>query len=136
LVTAVRYKCGIAESDRVAWQREKIGADVPTPTIIGDRIFFTTDKGDVTCVATSTGNTIWEGSLPKNRTGFSSSPILAGSHLYLVREDGVTFVLKSGEQFELVSENVLEAPTVATPVFSNGRIFLRSFENLYCIADQ
>jgi outer membrane protein assembly factor BamB len=136
LVTAVRYKGGIAENERIAWQREKIGADVPTPTLVGDRIFFTTDKGDVTCVATTTGKTIWEGSLPKNRTNFSSSPVYAGGNLYLVREDGVTFVLKAGDQFELVAENVLEAATVATPVFAMGRIFLRSFENLYCLAHQ
>jgi outer membrane protein assembly factor BamB len=135
LVTAVRYQGGIAEKDRIAWQREKIGADVPTPTLVGDRTFFTTDKGDVNCVETSTGKTVWEGSLPKNRTGFSSSPVHAGGHLYLVREDGVTFVLKAGEKFQIVAENALEATTVATPIFATNKIYVRSFESLYCIAN-
>lgn len=135
LVTAVRYKGGILEKDRIAWQREKIGADVPTPTLVGSRVFMMTDKGDVTCVETATGTTAWEGSLPKNRTAFSSSPVLAGGHLYLVREDGTTFVLKAGDKFEIVAENALETTTVATPIFVNNKIYVRSFESLYCIAN-
>ena len=62
--------------------------------------------------------------------------MLAGGHLYLTREDGVTYVLKAGDAFEIVSENPLEATTVATPIFVDGRIILRTFDSLYCIANQ
>jgi outer membrane protein assembly factor BamB len=136
LVTAVRTTGQLSEKERVAWQREEIGADVPTPTVEGDRIFLVTDKGDVTCVRAADGQTLWSGSLPKSRTNYSSSPMLAGGHLYLTREDGVTYVLKAGDAFEIVSENPLEATTVATPIFVDGRIILRTFDSLYCIANQ
>jgi outer membrane protein assembly factor BamB len=134
LVTAVRYQNGIIDSKRVAWQREAIGADVPTPTIDGHRLFFITDKGEVTCVAKESGETIWSGSLPKNRNNYSSSPILAGGHLYALREDGLCFVLGTGDHFQIVAENQVEAMTVSTPVFVRGKILLRSFDSLYCIA--
>ncbi len=135
LVTAVRYKNGIDDKERVAWQREQIGADVPTPTIDGKRLFFITDKGEVSCLDSQTGKTIWSGSLPKNRTNYSSSPIIAGGHLYLIREDGVGFVLKTGDQFEIVSENKLDTTTVATPIFVDSKIILRTFDSLYCLGN-
>jgi outer membrane protein assembly factor BamB len=135
LVTAVRYDPGISDKMRVAWQLEKIGADVPTPACQDNRIYFITDKGEATCVEASTGRTIWTGSLPKSRTAYSSSPILAGGYLYLQREDGTAFVLKAGDQFEVVAENSLDMKTVATPVFIGNNILIRTFESLYCISE-
>ena len=134
LLTGVRYKSGLNEKDRIAWQREKIAADVPTPSVAGNRIFLVTDKGEVSCIDAVNGETVWSGALPKSRVGFSSSPILAGDFLYLVREDGLTFVLKNSENFEIIAENQLDCATVATPVFVDGKLFLRSFDSMYCIA--
>ena len=39
----------------------------------------------------------------------------------------------SGETFEGVESNELGEFTVATPVFLNGQILLRTTEHLYCI---
>ncbi len=133
LLTGVRYKSGLNEKERIAWQREKIAADVPTLSVSGDRAFVITDKGEVNCIDANSGKTIWNGAVPKSRLGFSSSPIVAGGHLYLVREDAVTFVLKDSDHFELIAENKLDSSTVATPVFVGGRIYLRTFDSLYCI---
>ena len=69
----------------------------------------------------------------KNRTGYSSSPILAGGRIYLTREDGKTFVLESGNSFKVVAANELDEFTVATPIFSQGQILLRTTQHLYCI---
>jgi outer membrane protein assembly factor BamB len=135
LVTAVRYSPDIPKKSRVAWQLEKVGADVPTPAVDGERVFLVTDKGDVACVTAKSSETLWSGSLPKNRSAFSSSPIVAGGHVYLTREDGMTFVISSQDSFQLVAENQLEATTVATPVLVNNQILLRTFESLYCIAN-
>jgi outer membrane protein assembly factor BamB len=134
LLTGVRYQSGLSEKERSVWQREKIAADVPSPTVIGDRAFVMTDKGEVSCIESSSGKTLWSGTLPKSRLAFSSSPILAGGHLYLVREDATTFVLKAGAKFEVIAENTLDSTTVATPVFVDGKIYLRTFDALYCIS--
>ncbi len=133
LLTGVRFKPGLNENERIAWQREKIAADVPTPVFSRNRIYLVTDKGEVTCIDSASGQTLWDGSLPKSRLGFSSSPILAGGYLYMVREDGVTFVLKDGDKFDIVAENKLDTSTVATPVFVEGKNYLRTYDALYCI---
>ena len=62
-----------------------------------------TDKGLVTKIDVKTGKQIWQTELEKARMGFSASPILAGNHVYLTREDGVTFVIKEDDG-EIVSK--------------------------------
>ena len=47
--------------------------------------------------------------------------------------DGVVTVVKVGPKFVVVSENKLPDEIAATPVISNGRIYLRGFQNLYAI---
>ena len=109
---------------------------MPTPIVSGNRVFVCSDRGKLTCLDAKTGKTFWSGVTEKNRTGYSSSPILAGGRIYLTREDGKTFVVESGDSFKVVAANVLGEFTVATPVFSQGQILLRTTEHLYCIGNR
>jgi outer membrane protein assembly factor BamB len=88
----------------------------------------------VHCLDGQTGKTVWSGAVEKNRNAFSASPVLAGGRLYITREDGTTFVLSQGEKFEQLAQNELEGEfVVATPVFVDGRIYIRTRERLYAI---
>jgi hypothetical protein len=42
-------------------------------------------------------------------------------------------VVKAGRNFEIVSSNTLDEATTASPVISNGVLYLRSYEALYAI---
>ena len=133
-MTAIRLGGqGDVTESHVEWTRHGIAADVPTPVFADGRAYVLKDRGAVTCIETRTGNTLWTGEVEKSRQGVSSSPILAGRHLYITREDGKTFVLRQGDEFKLVASNTLGEPTYATPVFVNGRILIRTQEHLYCI---
>ncbi len=117
----------------VAWTIDGICADVPTPIAINGTAICTTDRGRVTRIDVKTGKQIWQTELEKSRMSFSASPILAGNHVYLTREDGVTFVVNA-ENGDVVSKNTLaEEFTVSTPVFTDGRILVRTMQTLYCI---
>ncbi len=133
-MTAVRYDTSIAsESERVAWQ-VSFGSDVPTPIGLDSKIYNLSDKGVVTCILAKDGSTVWDEQLPRHRKTYSSSPILAGGHLYCLREDATCFVLDvTGDKPKVVSENSLDGNAVATPVFVGNKIYLRTFEALYCI---
>jgi hypothetical protein len=88
------------------------------------------DEGKTTCFEAATGQVVWEAKL---RGAFSSSPVLAGGHIYVVNEAGVMFVFKPGRKFELVAQNDLADGGFATPVISRGRIYLRTLHRLYCL---
>jgi outer membrane protein assembly factor BamB len=107
---------------------------VPTPTVQGAYVFTLGDKGLVSCLRTKDGSIVWQEQLPKSNRAFSSSPILAGTHLYCLREDATTFVIDvSGEAGKVLAQNKLDGQAVATPAFIDNRIYLRTFEALYCI---
>ncbi len=124
---------GDVTQSHVVWSKEGISADVPTPVAKDGRVYVLTDKGKLACMQVATGEVVWESELEKNRNAYSASPILAGGNLYLVREDGVSFVVKAGDQYELVSRNEIGETMIATPVFVDGKILLRTFDGLYCI---
>lgn len=123
----------------IAWFRDDIGSDVPTPVSHDGKIYVCGDKGTVTALDAETGKTLWEVALPRNRATYSSSPLLADDHLYLTREDTVTFVVGplSSEQPQLVATNELDDEvrnTVASLAPVGSDLLLRSREVLYRIS--
>lgn len=134
-LTAIRMGgSGDVTKSHIAWFKDDgTSADVPTPASKDGRAYICTDSGKVACLDAATGKEHWNGVLPKSRHKYSASPIVGGGHIYLVREDGTTFVLKLGDKFELAATNKLNEFAVATPVLTNGRILLRTNKFLYCI---
>ncbi len=132
-LTAIRIGEDVAEDQRVAWFRDNLGSDVPTPTVIGDKAFILGDDGKLTCIDVKTGKDIWTDSLPRSRAKYYSSPVVGGDKLYMAREDGAIFVVGTGDKYELLASNTVPGETVATPVLVDGKVLIRTFDALYCI---
>ena len=127
---------GDVTASHVAWVRNDLGTDVPTPAVRDGRVYVCTDKGRVECLDASTGKTRWQGELPKNRHAYSASPVLVDDRLVVTREDGHATTLAAGDSFAVAAEGDVEEMTVATPVFVDGRIFLRTHDALWCIGSR
>ena len=127
---------GNVTTSHVQWTRTDVSIDVPSPIAHDGKVYLCSDRGMVSCLDLKTGKEIWSHQVAKSRGGFSASPILADNRLYLAREDGTTFVLEFGGDPKVVATNTLDEFTTATPVFADGRIFLRTFNHLYCIGQQ
>ncbi|MHC4875796.1 MAG: outer membrane protein assembly factor BamB family protein [Planctomycetota bacterium] len=127
---------GDVTKSHVKWTKASMGADVPTPTVKGSRVFVCRDKGVVSELDAATGKVVNEVELEKNRARFSASPVLVGDRLYVVREDGKCFVLSIAGGLKLIGSNELDEDefVVATPVFVDGQILLRTYDRLYCIS--
>ena len=133
-LTAVKLGgSGDVTETHVVWERD-LGADVPTPCALDGKIYVCSDRGQVTCLDAKSGKTLASGRAPQNRTAYSSSPVIADGKIYITREDGATFVLSLDDDMKVLSENKLGGEqTVATPVFVDGQILIRTRDNLYCI---
>ena len=59
--------------------------------------------------------------------------MLADDKLYVTNEEGLTTVLKAGPKFEVLAENNLNDYTLSSPAISDGQIFMRTAQYLYCI---
>ncbi len=118
------------------WKREDTGTFVPTPSVYKDRLYLVRDRGEVVCLDPATGKTVWEEAFPKTSSNFYSSPLVANDLLYAIREDGVVFVARVGEKFELLSEIAMGERIIGSPVAVSNRLLIRGERHLYCIAGQ
>lgn len=117
-----------------AWKREDTGTFVPTPAVADGKVYLLRDRGEVECLDPVTGETYWKDAFPKSSHNFYASPLIAGGKLYAAREDGVVFVASIQPKFELLSENKLGEPTIASPVAAAKSLFLRGERHLFCFA--
>jgi outer membrane protein assembly factor BamB len=117
----------------VLWRNEEISADVPTPVAVDGKVYLCTDKGRIACVDLKMGNELWGVETGRRRDVFSASPVLVGDRLYAAREDGTVFVVSTTGNHDVLATNQVEGFTLATPVFVQGKILVRTADHLYCI---
>ncbi len=121
---------GNVTNTHVAWHRAKETRDyVPSPIAHGNYFFLVNDTGEASCWD-STGKKQWVEKLGKHH---SASPVSAAGLLYFVDDDGKTFVVRAGNQFELVACNDLDDECYSSPAIAHGQLFIRTLNYLYCI---
>lgn len=88
--------------------------------------------GTIECLDPMTGKILWtERARGKN---YWASIISAGGLLYALNQDGETVVFRPHpEKFDEVSVNPLGEASNATPAVSDGQIFFRTSDHLFCI---
>lgn len=128
--------------DAILWHHDDLGSDVPTPASVGSDVYLVSDgkqsRGLVACVDVKTGDVKWEVQTPKSRISFTSSPLVAGNHLYVTSENGTTFVIGplDADKPALVATNTVDDDasfTVASPVPAASGLLLRTKTHLYRI---
>jgi outer membrane protein assembly factor BamB len=122
---------GDISSSHVLWSTAN-GPDVPTPVTDGKYFYVVNDRGIMWCLDAKTGAEIYAQQRIKPGT-YSGSPVLADGKIYVTNEDGLTTVVKAGPAFEVVAENALNDYCLSSPAISDGQIFIRTAQNLYCI---
>jgi len=68
-----------------------------------------------------------------------ASPVLIGDKIYVTTRKSGTYVYAPGEKFDPISQNVFasdDSDFNASPAVSEGRIYIRSDQAIYCVAKQ
>jgi len=105
---------------------QRVGSGV----IVGDHLYILQDSGAAWCIDVKTGKVAWEKRLGKSW----SSMILADGRLYAPNMEGTTFVLEPNpKECKVLAENPLDELTRGSLAISDGQVFVRTHENLYCI---
>lgn len=120
---------GDVTKTHVAWQKKEGAYYVPSPVCKDNRLFTTMTTGKVHCIDVTTGNVLWI----ENMGMQYSSPVLANGLVYMPNDDGIITVIKPGPRFESVAKNSIGEKMYASPAISNGKIYLRGFQHLFCI---
>jgi outer membrane protein assembly factor BamB len=124
---------GDVTKTHVAWSSRRQVTYVPSPVYHAGHLYSVIDEGMVCCFDAKTGQSKWE-----HRLGgrFRASLVLAGGRIYATNDKGLTTVFAPNpQQFHALASNDLGNFCYATPAISNGRMFLRAGQNLYCVAE-
>jgi outer membrane protein assembly factor BamB len=118
------------------WKRPNNTPDVPSPLIHDGLVYLCRENGVLICMDAKTGEEVYQEPVyqeQKHRQRYRASPVYADGKIYLTARYGVVTVIKAGRKFEILSFNDIEESISASPVISNGRLYLRSFDALYAI---
>lgn len=120
----------------VAWRfEEKKTPDVCTPVYYNGKLFVLDgDSHTLTALDPKTGEKKWQGEIP-TRAVVRSSPVAADGKLYFIDEKNNVFIVGAGDQFELIANIPMgdSEGTRATIAMSNGDLFIRTPEHLFCV---
>ena len=119
----------------IAWCQRKGGPYNPSTIIYNDRLFVLYDRGLFSSYDPLDGTQIIDRKRIQGGRAFTSSPWAYDGKIFCLNEDGVTFVLKAGDEFELLHKNSLleDDMCMATPALAGDRLLIRSSARLYCI---
>jgi outer membrane protein assembly factor BamB len=113
------------------WTDTKVAAYVPSPLAFGKHLFVLSDSGVATLLEAKTGKKLWSERLGSRL--HHASPLLVNGLIYCLADDGTTYILQPGTEFEVVEKNGLGEECHATPAVSDGQLFIRSATNLWCV---
>lgn len=121
----------ITDSPFVLWEYNKGTAYVPSPILYRGHVYLLTDRGRLSCLDARTGEVLYEGG--RLGASFVASPVAVDGHLLLTSEEGDTFVVKAGPEFEVMGQNPLGEPVGASAAVVGDRIYLRGQKHLFAI---
>ena len=126
---------GDVTETHVVWKTTRGSPFVPSPVLYGDYLYTLNDMSNiVTCLNARTGETVWQERLGRpRREGISASPVIVDDKLFVTNDDGETFVLKTGPEFELLHTNDIGARTLASPALVDGVWYIRTVDELLAI---
>ena len=128
---------GDVTDTHVAWKTTRGSPFVPSPIVHGDYLYTLNDMSSIiTCLNATTGETVWQERLGRpRREGISASPVVVDDKLFVTNDEGQTFVLKTGPEFELLHINDIGARTLASPALVDGTWYVRTSDELIAIGN-
>jgi len=131
----ITLKPGETNNQFIAWSNPVGGPYNPSPLYYEGRLYVLYDRGLVSCYDAKTGKVLYDRERLPDGFAFTSSPWAAGGKVFCLNEDGVCYVLRAGDTFELLHTNKLadDDMCMATPALAGDRLLIRTAARLYCI---
>jgi hypothetical protein len=133
----ISLKPGETSNSHIVWSAATGAPYNPTPIVYGDTYYTLFDRGFFTSHEAKTGKEIY----PRQRitaqaSGFTSSPWAYNNRVFVMSEEGDTYVIQAGGEFKVLGKNSLNEMTLATPAIARGSLFVRTASKLYRLTKQ
>lgn len=122
------------ESESIAWCQKQAGPYNPSPILYGDYVYVLYDMGLLACYDAKTGEEVYgRRRIGPGARAFTSSPWAYDGKIFCLSEDGDTFVIRAGPEFELLGTNGLGELCMATPAIVRDGLIIRTESHLWRI---
>jgi outer membrane protein assembly factor BamB len=116
---------------KTVWQENEYMPEVASPVVSDGLLFIATSYSVLACYDAHTGNKYWE---QEPGDGFYASPVIVEGKLFAIDMQGTVHIYKVSRQAEKIASVSMGEKVMSTPAFSDGCIYIRGLENLYCIS--
>jgi outer membrane protein assembly factor BamB len=126
---------GESSNSAITWSKPTAAPYIPTTLVYEGRLYVLYDNGTMSAFNSQTGAPLFERQKIADGKHFTSSPWANNGRVFCVDEDGVTFVVRAGDKFEVLGRNTLsdDDACLATPAMIGDRLLLRTSSRIYCI---
>jgi outer membrane protein assembly factor BamB len=117
----------------VVWSQKRAGTYLPSAVAYQGAIYVLTETGILSRFDSRTGTQTYKTRIDPRATAFTTSPWIYNGKLFCLSEEGQTFVIATGEKFELLHVNELDDMAQASPAIVGDRLLIRTEQRLYSI---
>ena len=129
----ITLKEGETSNAGVQWSIPRGGSYLQTLLLYRNRLYNLSWNGTIDCLDPLTGKEIYKAKLGKSRS-FIASPVASDGRIYIVDEEGIVYILKDGDTFQLLAEIPIQDICMTAPALTDGMIFFRTQRNLIAVA--
>ncbi len=126
---------GNITDSHVLWKYERNVPFVPSPLFYRGVLYAVKDSAIVTSFDAGSGDVLKQGRA-KGLGNYYASPVAGDGKVYVSSMNGVITVLKAAPQWEILGSHDFGATIMATPAIHEGRIYVRTENELACFAAQ
>ena len=129
----ISLKDGQTSNEYIVWSQPRGGTYLPSAIAYQGSIYTLTETGILNRFDAKTGKQTYKTRIDPAATAFTTSPWAYNGKLFCLSEEGQTFVVTTGEQFELSHVNDLDDFVQASPALVDDRLLIRTEHRLYSI---
>ena len=137
---------GQASSEYVVWYQESAGPYHPTPLVYGNYYFTLLDRSFFSVHDARTGEELYfteqqiqsqevRRRVARGTGGFTASPWAYNGKVFVLSEEGDTYVLDATDNFRVVSTNSLGEVAMSSPAIARGSLFIRTRSHLWRLTE-
>jgi len=128
----------ITGTDAIVWSYDESNTPyTPSPVLMDGKLYFLkANNGYLSCLDAKDGTVYYESEKLEGIRNIFTSPLGVKDRLYVVGTNGVTSVVKAGEEFEVLTENTLEDEFFASPIVLGNDLYIRGVKAMYCISEE
>ncbi|GAB4136712.1 MAG: hypothetical protein Tsb009_03850 [Planctomycetaceae bacterium] len=125
---------GNVTKTHVLWKHPTKHTDhIVSPLVHDGRMLLIKGGGIATRFDTKTGKPIRGPKRIGNTCQYFASPVYGDGKIYVAGDNGIVVVLKDSPNYEVLAKNDMGEPILGTPAIADGRLFIRTRTQLFCV---